>query len=60
MSEVDFKEVQEFVQVDKLKIVACDGRGECICICMHVTFVCISECSSIGELSGIVCVQLQR
>ncbi|KAK7080642.1 Gtf2a2p [Halocaridina rubra] len=28
MSEVEFKEVQEFAQVDRLKIVACDGRGE--------------------------------
>ncbi|XP_068203517.1 transcription initiation factor IIA subunit 2 isoform X2 [Palaemon carinicauda] len=27
MSEVEFKDVQEFAQVDKLKIVACDGRG---------------------------------
>lgn len=28
MSGVEFKEVQDFVQVDKLKIVACDGRSE--------------------------------
>ncbi|XP_066962340.1 transcription initiation factor IIA subunit 2 [Macrobrachium rosenbergii] len=28
MSDVEFKDVQEFAQVDKLKIVACDGRGE--------------------------------
>ncbi|XP_045129603.1 transcription initiation factor IIA subunit 2-like [Portunus trituberculatus] len=27
MSDVEFKEVQDFVQVEKLKIVACDGRG---------------------------------
>uniref|UniRef100_A0A2P2HXY5 Transcription initiation factor IIA subunit 2 n=1 Tax=Hirondellea gigas TaxID=1518452 RepID=A0A2P2HXY5_9CRUS len=27
MSDVDFREVQDFIQVDKLKIVACDGRG---------------------------------
>ncbi|XP_042235678.1 transcription initiation factor IIA subunit 2-like isoform X2 [Homarus americanus] len=26
MSDVEFKEVQDFAQVDKLKIVACDGR----------------------------------
>lgn len=29
MTDVEFKEVQDFVQVDKLKIVACDGRGKC-------------------------------
>ena len=28
MSDVEFREVQDFIQVDKLKIVACDGRGE--------------------------------
>lgn len=28
MSDVEFKEVQDFAQVDKLKIVSCDGRGE--------------------------------
>ncbi|XP_045596550.1 transcription initiation factor IIA subunit 2 isoform X1 [Procambarus clarkii] len=28
MTDVEFKEVQDFAQVDKLKIVACDGRGE--------------------------------
>jgi len=27
MSDVEFREVQDFIQVDKLKIVACDGRG---------------------------------
>jgi len=26
MSEVEFKEVQEFIVCDKLKVVACDGR----------------------------------
>lgn len=28
MSDVEFREVQDFMQVDKLKIVACDGRGK--------------------------------
>jgi len=28
MSDVEFKDVQEFASVEKLKIVACDGRGE--------------------------------
>ncbi|MCL4125042.1 UNVERIFIED_CONTAM: hypothetical protein GTU68_060157 [Idotea baltica] len=28
MSDVEFKEVQDFINVDRLKIVACDGRGE--------------------------------
>ena len=28
MSDVEFKEVQEFIACDKLKIVACDGRGK--------------------------------
>ena len=32
MSDVEFKEVQDFVQVDKLKIVACDGRGKCMSV----------------------------
>jgi len=27
MSDVEFKETHDFAQVDKLKIVACDGRG---------------------------------
>ncbi|XP_018007079.1 transcription initiation factor IIA subunit 2 [Hyalella azteca] len=27
MSDVEFREVQDFIQVDRLKIVACDGRG---------------------------------
>ena len=32
MSEVEFKEVQEFMVCDKLKVVACDGRGKFECV----------------------------
>ena len=28
LNNVDFKEVQEFATVTKVKIVACDGKGE--------------------------------
>ena len=44
LERVEFKEVGEVVKADKVKVVACDGKGllECVCFscpfcyCMHI------------------------
>lgn len=46
LNDVEFREVQEVAIVDKVKIVACDGKSKCInsailCICMYIyLFMC--------------------
>lgn len=29
LNDVEFREVQEVARIDKVKIVACDGKSEC-------------------------------
>lgn len=29
LNEVEFREVQEIMKIDKVKIVACDGKSKC-------------------------------
>lgn len=37
LNDVEFREVQEVAKVDKVKIVACDGKSEYNCYCFRLT-----------------------
>lgn len=45
LNDVEFREMTELIKVDKVKIVACDGKSKCSLNCENVTilncFYCI-------------------
>lgn len=41
LERVEFREVGEVVKADKVKVVACDGKGLLECVCFSCPFTCL-------------------
>lgn len=52
LNDVEFREVQEMARIDKVKIVACDGKSELIgtgCVLHYINVVFILDINDEGS-----------